>query len=110
MFGWIFRRARRLSVREHLRLHELLQTKGCASSVVRNASSTEHRGRAVETFAALLSQHLTGLWHRDVLGLPFGGIVTGGSGVARLNRGARPLGSLRHGRLATEHRVVYLPA
>ena len=34
MFGWIFRRARRLSVREHLRLHELLQTKGCASSVV----------------------------------------------------------------------------
>ena len=57
---------------------------------VRSASSTEHRGRA------LLSQPLKGLWQQDVLGLPLGGVVTGGSGVARLNRGARPLGSLRH--------------
>ena len=81
---------------------------------VRSASSTKHCGRAAETFATLLSQPLTRLWHRDVLGLPvpsmFGGIVTGGSGVTRINRGAYLLGSLRHGRLATKHRGVHLPA
>jgi len=81
---------------------------------VRSASSTKHCGRAAETFATLLSQPLTRLWHRDVLGLPvpsmFSSIVTGGSGVTRINRGAYLLGSLRHGRLATKHRGVHVPA
>ena len=50
---------------------------------VRSASSTKHCGRAAETFATLLSQPLTRLWHRDVLGLPVPSMFVASSLEAR---------------------------